>query len=225
MSAKFNREFNRRDFFKLMGVGAAGAASVSMTGCATGVQEVKKPIGRVVVVGGGYGGATAAKYIRMWSQGSVEVFLIDREPMFISCPISNLVIGGSKSIEDVTRSRDSLRAYGVQVIRDTVTGINAEKKRVSLTRIEDLPYDKLVLSPGVDMMFEAIPGLNNADAQKQVLHAWKAGADTVALRKQLEEMRDGGVFVLSIPRAPYRCPPGPYERACQVASYFSKAKP
>ena len=225
MSAKLNREFNRRDFFKLMGVGAAGAASVSMTGCVTGVQEVKKPIGRVVVVGGGYGGATVAKYIRMWSQGSVEVFLIDREPMFISCPISNLVIGGSKSIEDVTRSRDSLRAYGVQVIRDTVTGINAEKKRVSLTRIEDLPYDKLVLSPGVDMMFEAIPGLNNADAQKQVLHAWKAGADTVALRKQLEEMRDGGVFVLSIPRAPYRCPPGPYERACQVASYFSKAKP
>jgi NADH dehydrogenase FAD-containing subunit len=102
-------------------------------------------------VGGGYGGATAAKYVRMWSDYGIQVTLIEPNASFISCPISNLVIGGSKSIEDVTRSRDSLRAYGVQVIRDTVTGINAEKKRVSLTRIEDLPYDKLVLSPGVQI--------------------------------------------------------------------------
>jgi sulfite dehydrogenase len=119
---------------------------------------------------------------------------------------------------------DGLRASGVQVLRDEVTGINVERKRVQLKRIEDLPYDRLVVAPGVDFMYDQIPGLN-AEAQKTILHAWKAGPETVALRKQLEAMRDGGVFVLSIPKAPYRCPPGPYERACQVASYFKQAKP
>jgi sulfite dehydrogenase len=213
--------YNRRDFIKLI---AAGAATGTLAGCAT-TPEVQKPIGRVAVIGGGYGGAAAAKYIRMWSGGRIEVFLIDRSSQFVSCPMSNLVLGGSKKIEDITMDYAKLRDYGVQVMRDEVTAIDTAKKKVKLTRFEDLPYDRLVLSPGVDFMYEQIPGLNNADAQKSILHAWKAGAETVALRKQLEAMRDGGVYILSIPKAPYRCPPGPYERACQVAFYFAQAKP
>lgn len=213
--------YNRRDFLKLL---AAGAATGTLAGCAT-TPEVKKPIGRVAVIGGGYGGAAAAKYIRMWSDGRIEVFLIERSSQFVSCPMSNLVLGGSKKIEDITMDYAKLREYGVQVMRDEVTAIDTAKKKVKLTRFEDLPYDRLVLSPGVDFMYEQIPGLNNADAQKSILHAWKAGAETVALRKQLEAMRDGGVYILSIPKAPFRCPPGPYERACQVAFYFAQAKP
>ncbi|MBI5909789.1 MAG: FAD-dependent oxidoreductase [Betaproteobacteria bacterium] len=214
-------QFTRRDFLKLT---AAGASSAAFAGCAT-APEARKPVGRVIVIGGGFGGATCAKYLRMWSGGTIEVLLIERDPMFVSCPTSNLVIGGSKTIADITHSRDKLRNYGVQIIRDNVTAIDAAKKRVRLTRIEDLPYDRLVIAPGIDFMFENVPGLNNPDAQKRILHAWKAGPDTVALRQQLETMRDGGVYLLAIPKAPYRCPPGPYERACQVAFYFKKAKP
>ena len=212
--------YNRRDFIKFL---AAGAATGTLAGCAA--MQAQKPIGRVVVIGAGYGGAAAAKYVRMWSGGRIEVLLIDRNSEFVSCPLSNLVLGGSKKIEDITISYTKLRDYGVQVIRDEVTGIDTARKMVKLSGSQDLPYDRLVLSPGIDFMYEQIPGLNNANAQKSVLHAWKAGPETVALRKQLEAMRDGGVFILSIPKGPYRCPPGPYERACQVASYFKQAKP
>ena len=212
---------SRRDFLK---AGGAAAVSAALAGCAA-VPEMKKPIGRVIVIGGGYGGATCAKYLRIWSGGTIEVFLVERDPTFVSCPTSNLVLGGSRTMADITRSRDKLREYGVHIIRDDVRGIDAQKKRVRLTRVEDLPYDRLVLSPGIDFFFEAIPGLNNAEAQKRILHAWKAGPQTLALRAQLESMRDGGVYILNVPNAPYRCPPGPYERVCQVASYFTKSKP
>jgi len=212
--------FTRRDFLKLT---AAGASSAALAGCAA-VPEVRKPVGRVIVIGAGYGGATAAKYIRMWSQGTIEVFLIERGTEFVSCPMSNLVLGGSRTMPEITRSYAKLRDYGVQVLRDNVTGVDTQKKLVKLTRIQDLPYDRLVISPGVDFMHQDIQGYD-AEAQKTILHAWKAGPETVALRKQLEGMRDGGVYVLSVPLAPYRCPPGPYERACQVAHYFKSAKP
>ncbi len=212
--------FNRRDFLKLTAAGAAGAA---LAGCAT-APEVRKPVGRVIVIGGGYGGATAAKYLRMWSQGTIEVFLIERNTQFVSCPMSNLVLGGSRSMADITRGYAKLRDYGVHVLHDEVTGVDVQKKRVKLKRIQDLPYDRLVVSPGIDFMHDQIQGYG-ADAQKTIHHAWKAGPETAALRKQLEAMKDGGVFVLSVPAAPYRCPPGPYERACQVAAYFKKAKP
>jgi sulfide dehydrogenase [flavocytochrome c] flavoprotein chain len=213
-------DFTRRDFIKLMGAGAAAG----IAGCATEPEGPAKPVGTVIVVGGGYGGATAAKYIRMWSGGKIQVFLIERNATFVSCPLSNLVLGGSMSIEALTMGYQNLRNYGVQVIRDEVTGINIDKKRVQLKRVEDLPYDRLVVAPGIDFMFNEVAGLD-AKAQETILHAWKAGPQTVALRKQLEAMPDGGTYVLSIPKAPYRCPPGPYERACQVAAYFKQAKP
>jgi len=144
----------------------------------------------------------------------------------VSCPISNLVIGGSKTIADVTTPYDNLtQRHGVRVVRDVAASIDPDKRIVKLASGAELPYDRLILSPGVDFMYDTLPGLTRPGAQDRVLHAWKAGAQTVALRQQLEAMPDGGVFAMTIPLAPYRCPPGPYERACMVASYFSKAKP
>ena len=209
----------RRDFLK---AGAAAGAMASLYGCAGG----GKASGHVVVVGGGYGGATVAKYLRMWSEGGVQVTLIERNPTFISCPISNLVIGGTKTMEDITISYEGLRSkWGVRVIQDDVVAVDAAKKTVSLKGGSAVSYDRLVLSPGVDFMWDEIPGLKSAEAQSKILHAWKAGPQTVALRQQLWSMKDGGVYAISIPKAPYRCPPGPYERACLVANYFKQSKP
>jgi sulfite dehydrogenase len=212
---------SRRDFLRTSSVAAAASF---LPGCMTRPPAPLKPIGRVVVIGGGYGGATAAKYLRLWSQGTIEVLLIERDAKFVSCPTSNLVLGGSRALADITRDYSGLRDHGVQVIRDEATAINVERKKVSFKRIEDLSYDRLIVSPAVDLMFGEIAGYD-AEAQKTVFTAWKAGPETVALRRQLETMNDGSVFVIAIPRAPYRCPPGPYERACQVAYYFKRAKP
>jgi sulfide dehydrogenase [flavocytochrome c] flavoprotein subunit len=213
----------RRQFIQGAGTGSALGAMGLISGCASiGSNSSAK----VVVVGGGYGGATAAKYVRMWSNYGIDVTLIEPSPNFISCPISNLVIGGSKTMADVTTSYDNLvKRHGVKLVKDYVTQIDPEKRLVKLAGGSEISYDRLILSPGVDFMFDSLPGLKQAGAQDKVLHAWKAGAQTVALRRQLEAMPDGGVYALSIPLAPYRCPPGPYERACQVADYFSKAKP
>ena len=181
---------------------------------------------QVVVIGGGYGGATAAKYVRLFSDHKINVLLIEPNAQFISCPMSNLVIGGSKSLADLTTSYDALSSkHGVTVVRDKATAIDPQKKTVSLQNGGNISYDKLVLSPGVDMVFDSIEGLQAANASGQVLQAWKAGPETLALRKQLEAMPDGGVYALTVPEAPYRCPPGPYERASQVAHYFKQAKP
>ncbi|MCD6664355.1 MAG: NAD(P)/FAD-dependent oxidoreductase [Comamonas sp.] len=214
---------DRRQFIR------AGSAisAVSALGLTAGCASMGGGAGgKVVVVGGGYGGATAAKYIRMWSEGKVEVTLVEPNAAFISCPISNLVLGGSKTLADITTPYDKLGArHGVKLVRDRVSGIDLDKRQVRLASGAALAYDRLILSPGVDFMWEALPGMNKPGAQDKVMHAWKAGPQTLALRRQLEAMPDGGVFAMSIPLAPYRCPPGPYERACQVASYFQQAKP
>jgi len=195
-----------------------------LTGCAT--MPGSASAGRVVVVGGGYGGATAAKYLRMWSDGSLDVTLVEPSAAFVSCPLSNLVLGGSKQLADLTTPYDNLaRRHGVRIVKDTATAVDPDKRTVRLAGGSELAYDRLVLSPGIDFLWASVPGLNNADAQARILHAWKAGAQTVALRRQLEAMPDGGVYAIAIPVAPYRCPPGPYERACQVAWYFKRAKP
>jgi sulfite dehydrogenase len=203
----------RRDFLKLAG-------AMSLAGCASPVPSKA----RVVVIGGGFGGATAAKYIRMWDP-SIDVVLVERESAFTSCPISNLVLGGFSSMDDITRPNDGLERYGVQLVRDEAVSVDSAKKTVRLARGGDIAYERLIVSPGVDFMFGEVPGYEQAMAAGRVLHAWKAGPQTLALRRQLEEMRDGGVYVLAIPVAPYRCPPGPYERASMVAAYFKQAKP
>jgi NADPH-dependent 2,4-dienoyl-CoA reductase/sulfur reductase-like enzyme len=194
------------------------AAPAPLAGCAASAQSAP----RVGVIGGGYGGATAARYLRRWAP-RIEVALVERGAVFTSCPLSNLVLGGSRSIEEVRRSYDGLRRRGVQVVHDEAVGVDPVKRRVRLRRGAELRYDRLVVSPAVDFILDELEGY--AASRDTVLHAWKAGAQTVALRRQLEAMKDGGLYVLSIPVAPYRCPPGPYERACQVAHYFKRAKP
>ena len=166
----------RRGFLKtLAATGAAGA----IAGCAT--TGSGPSMGKVVVVGGGYGGATAAKYIRMWSDGRIDVTLVEPNAAFVSCPTSNLVLGGSKTIADITVPYDGLaRNHGVRVVRDTVTAVDPDKRVVRLGGGGELPYDRVILSPGIDFMFENVPGYASAEAQQNVFHAWKAGPQTVA---------------------------------------------
>ena len=211
-------ELSRR---RLLGAGLA-LSGLALAGCASAPSGPS--IGRVVVVGGGFGGSTAARYLKMWG-GNVDVTLVDRNPDFVSCPISNLVIGGHKQMADITRGYGGLRALGVKVVQGEVTAIDAAAKKVRLAGGGELAYDRLVLSPGIDFMLDGIGGLSAALASGQITHGWKAGPQTVALRTQLENLPNGGVYALSIPKVPYRCPPGPYERACMVASYFKVAKP
>ena len=226
---------SRRRFSQAIGSGSAlgvlgAGGALSLAGCATAPEQAAAPavatkkLGRVLVVGGGFGGATAAKYLKKWGGAGMEVMLVERNPAFISCPLSNLVIGGYRRIDDLTTPYTGLREAGVIVVRDEVQSIDTGKRRVSFGKIADQTFDRIVVAPGIDFNFGAVQGLD-AEAQKKILHAWKAGEQTVALRQQLEAMPDGGTYVLSIPRAPYRCPPGPYERVCQVASYFKAAKP
>lgn len=214
---------DRRDFLK---VGAAGIVIAAFPNIAfAGSELIKKKGQRVVIVGGGFGGATAAKYIRMWGEQKIEVVLVERNSLFVSCPMSNTVLAGSRTIDDLTQNYDTLKKkYGVKLVHGEVTAIDPQKQTVMLAD-GYLSYDRLIVAPGVDFMFEQIEGLSAEVAGNSIPHAWKAGAQTVMLRKQLEAMPDGGVFVLSIPKAPYRCPPGPYERACQVAFYLKNNKP
>ena len=210
--------FSRRDLIKLA---ASGAAITSLAGCAS---MSGPPLGRVVVVGGGYGGATAAKYLRLWGEGRIDVTLVEPSENFVSCPMSNLVVGGSKTLKDITIPYSGLGKYGVKVVRDTVARIDADKRLVTLASGGTLGYDRLVLASGIEFMFEQVRGMTAA-ATQTIPHAWRAGAQTQLLRDQLVAMRDGGTVVMSIPLAPYRCPPGPYERACQIAHYLKTAKP
>ena len=210
----------RRDFLK---AGVAAAAAAGLAGCAGVPGSGSRS--RVVVVGGGYGGATAAKYIRLFDP-SIEVVLVEPNREFVSCPLSNLVIGGFKTMNDITTPYTGLeRNHGVRIVHDMAIAIDPDRRQVRLARGEPLSFDRVIVAPGIDYIPGAIPALENADVQARVLHAWKAGPQTVQLRRQLEDMPDGGVYVLAIPEAPYRCPPGPYERSCQVAAYFKARKP
>lgn len=214
---------DRRGFIKASaGLAAALGAGLGAGACATPVGRAS--LGRVVVIGGGFGGATAAKYLKKW-EPRLEVTLVERNQNFVSCPISNLVLAGVKQIEDITIAYDGLAKYGVRLVRDEAVAIDVDKREVRLAKGDPLPWDRLIVAPGIDFLYDQIPGLDSVEAQQQVLHAWKAGAQTVALRKRLEELPDGGVFAISIPKAPYRCPPGPYERASVIANYFKQHKP
>jgi sulfide dehydrogenase [flavocytochrome c] flavoprotein chain len=198
------------------------AAPLAIGGCAM------RPLAhrpRIVVIGAGYGGATAARYAAMWGGEAVDVTLVEREPAFISCPLSNLVLGGSRGIGDITVGHERIAHDGVRLVHDSAIGVDPERRVVRLARGAEVRYDRLILSPGIDFFFDRIAGLDTPTARERFPHAWRAGAQTLALRRQIEAMRDGGVFAISIPRAPYRCPPAPYERACQVAWYLQRAKP
>ena len=180
-------------------------------------------LGRAVVVGASYGGATAARYVRMLSGGRVEVILVDQNVNFISCPVSNRVLGGQRTLEQLTFGYDALqRQHGVKFMRGSVTAVDADKSRIVVAG-KPLSYDRLIVAPGIDFIYDDFPAL--AGAQEQIPHAWKAGPQTRNLQRQLLAMPDGGVFTIVVPPQPYRCPPAPYERACQVAFYLKTRKP
>ena len=211
---------NRRHF---LGQGAAGLGLLAgfSTQAYANLQKAE-----ILVIGGGYGGATAAKYLRLFSNNTARVTLVEPNAAFLSCPLSNLVVGGSRTMADITSSYGSLsKRHGIKVIQDSVVSIDPDKKKAKLASGKILSYDKAVISPGVSLIMSSIEGLAQANKDGVTLQAWKAGSETVMLHKQLAAMRDGGVFAISIPEAPYRCPPGPYERACQVANYLKQYKP
>ena len=161
----------------------------------------------------------------MWSLNSIAVTVIEKSSQFVSCPLSNLVLGGSKNINELTFGYDLVQKnHGIKWVQDEVVAIDCVNKKVQMAHGE-IRYDRLIIAPGIDFMYDNVPQLQSTEAQERVPHAWKAGWQTVNLRKQLESMPDGGVFVMNVPKAPYRCPPGPYERVCQVASYFKQHKP
>ncbi|MBS0447845.1 MAG: FAD-dependent oxidoreductase [Proteobacteria bacterium] len=203
---------------------AAALAGGALAGCA-GRPAIPVRT-RVVVVGGGYGGATAAKYLRLYSEGRIEVVLVEPDETFVSCPMSNLVVHGSRTLADISRPYGTLeRVHGVRRVRDRVTAIDVERRVARLAAGDDLRWDKLVLAPGVEMMWDSVEGLQAANRAGRIVQAWSPGEETMVLRRQLVAMRDGGVYAIAIPEIPYRCPPGPYERACLVADYFKRAKP
>ena len=210
---------NRRDFLV---AGAAATLAGTLPGCATTGASGGKP--KVVVVGAGFGGSTCAKYIRMWDP-NIEVTLIEPNDKFYSCPLSNWVMTGMRPMSFITHGYENMSKHGVKMVKDMVTAVDTAKRTVTTKGGSTYSYDRLVLAPGIHVRTDTVAGFDEARAADMVAHAWKAGPDTELLRRQLEAMPDGGVFVMSVPMAPYRCPPGPYERACLVADYFKKAKP
>ena len=218
----------RRDFLKLLGAGAGvsvsiGATSV-MSGCASLNMDGPTSGRRVVVIGGGYGGTIAAKYIRMMDK-SIEVVLVERNDHFVSCPFSNLYLGGIlKDLTPLTIKYDKLAAnHGIKMVQAEVTAIDTSAKMV-VTSNGSIRYDRLVMSPGIDFRLDEMKGYDAA-AMDIMPHAWKAGPQTILLRQQLEAMKDGGNVVITVPLSPYRCPPGPYERASMIAFYLKNHKP
>jgi NADH dehydrogenase FAD-containing subunit len=210
---------DRRQFLLAAG-GIVGALGLG----ANAAPNLAKARPKVVIVGAGFGGAACARYLKLW-EPRVEVTLIEPNAQFVSCPMSNTVIAGLNQLEDITFPYRYLQAQVDHFVADTVTAIDAAKRTVSTAGGRTFSYDRVVLAAGVELMFDKVAGYD-AESQKSIKHAWKAGPDqTGALRKQLEAMPNGGVFVLAMPMAPFRCPPAPYERVSLIANYFKQAKP
>lgn len=180
---------------------------------------------RVVVIGGGFAGATAARYLAMWAP-ELDITLIEKNAQFISCPQSNLVLSGNRSLQQLTLEYDHLQAdKAIRFIQAEVTAVDVEKRQVWLADETRLDYDRLIIAPGVEFIYDQLPILATAEAQQHVPHAWKAGPQTILLANQLKSMRQGGLAIMTVPAAPFRCPPGPYERACQIALYLKNYNP
>ena len=211
-------KFSRRNFIKAGAAAGAVTFAAGFTPFAIGGANKK-----VVIVGGGIGGATAAKYIRMMDS-SVEVTLIEANKDYYTCFMSNEVLSGERSLDSIKFGYSGLKKHGVEVVFDHVTGIDAGKQMVNTKSGESFKYDRCIVAPGIDFKWETVEGYDAKEAENTP-HAWKAGAQTATLRKQLESMKNGGTFVIAPPPNPFRCPPGPYERVSQVAHYFKQHKP
>ena len=208
------KQLSRRQFLKTSGLGVAAFSAMR----APAFGQARR---RVIVIGGGWGGATAAKYLRL-TDPAIEVTLLEPNKEFISCPFSNLVLAGVESLKNLTMTYDGLRKHGVRIRHEAAAAIEPDKRRVRVGK-DSLEYDRLIVSPGIDFQWEQIEGL--AAAKDTVLHAWKAGPQTVQLAKQIQSMADGGVVVMTVPPVAYRCPPGPYERASMIGWYLKTKKP
>ncbi len=218
------KNITRRKFIK---AGGAIVSSVSLGSMLWPVKSMAlggKAKPHVVVIGGGFGGATCAKYIKKFDE-NIDVTLIERDSQFVTCPFSNLVLGGLREIKSITHGYDALKSkHGIDVIHDEVTEINVEKQKIKTRGGQTLDYDRAVVSPGIDFLWDKVEGVSEADAEI-IPHAWKAGKQTTILRSQLEAMDDGGTVVIVAPPNPFRCPPGPYERASLIAHYLKTNKP
>lgn len=212
------RQSSRRQV--LGGMAAAGALAALGSSSA---WAARKPAPRVVVIGGGFAGASCARLIKTEDRG-VDVTLLEPNATYIACPLSNAVIAGIRELKAQQFSYGALRARGIDVLHRRATAVDSAKRTVNLDDGRQLSYDRLVVAPGVDLRFDAIPGYTAA-AVEAMPHAWKAGEQTLLLRRQLEAMKDGGVVVMSAPANPFRCPPGPYERASLIAHYLKTHKP
>jgi NADPH-dependent 2,4-dienoyl-CoA reductase/sulfur reductase-like enzyme len=209
----------RRSF--MQGAGALVLSASSMASFATTLVRAKP---KVVVIGGGFAGAAVAKHLRVHSLEQIDVTVVEPRAEFICTPMSNLVVGGVREINALTFSYHDLEQhYGIRWIQGRATTIDAAQRTVTLADGTQLPYDRLIVSPGIDFMWEELSGID-ADARQSVLHAWKGDAQMQQLFAQIEAMHDGGRFIISIPQAPLRCPPAPYERACLVADYLMREK-
>ena len=209
----------RRDALKFMG----GAASLMASPFVSHASAANAGKAHVVVVGGGFGGATTARYLKRHNP-DMAVTLIEPDQRFYTCPFSNLVLGGLREFESIGHGFDDLRRAGVTVVHSRANAVDHAARKVTLADGGTLTYDRLVLSPGVDMHWGALKGYDEA-ASKKAPHAWKAGEQTLLLKRQLDAMDDGGVFILVAPDNPFRCPPGPYERVSMIAHYFKTKKP
>ncbi len=222
--------FKRRDFLKLMGGAGALGGFAALTGCATtettGGAAAGKKAGpaNVVVIGGGFGGATAAKYVKIFDP-SINVTLIEYNKKYHTCPAGNWYLGGLRDMDSLTQTYDKLASkHGIKVVHDWVSVIDAGSKSVKTAGGDTIKYDRLIVSPGIDFNFKAVEGYTEAD-ENIAPHAWKGGQQYEILRKQIMAMPDGGVFLMVAPPNPYRCPPGPYERVSMVAHYLKEHKP
>lgn len=214
-------QINRRNFIKtLAAASSAAAVSIPLSACAGPGGKTSSGGGkaRVIVIGGGYGGATAAKYVKLLD-GAIDVTLIEPNAVYTSCPLSNEVISGHRDIKTLQIGYDGLKKRGVNVLQDMVTGVDRAKKVVTTKGGKKLEYDALIMSPGIEFHYNSIEGYSEA-VTTDIPHAWKAGEQTLLLKKQLMAMPDGGKFVIVVPKGPFRCPPGPYERASLAANYF-----
>ncbi len=213
--------FSRREFLKALGaVGATGVLGAHLSGCSTA-----KAAPHVVIVGGGIGGSTAAKYLR-FADPNVQITLIDPAKEYLTCLRSSDVMVGHVKIEEITFTHDALRdKYGVKFIQEKVVGLDPTKRQVVTEGGTKLTYDRLIVSPGIDFKFDAVEGYSAEAAETTMPHGYKAGPQTLLMKQQLESMPQGGLYVLVAPPNPYRCPPGPYERASLVAEYLQRHNP
>ena len=212
--------YDRRDFLKV--IGASGLIT-GVGGLVWPMEALAAASGKVVVVGGGFGGATCARYLKRWGP-QLDVTLVERNTQYITCPFSNEVLAGEADMSKITYDYSNINAQGINVVHDEVTAIDAGGKSISLRYGGSMKYDKLVVSPGISFRWGSIEN-DRAAVQQAMPHAWKPGEQTLLLRKQLQAMRDGGTFIIVPPKKPFRCPPGPYERASLIAHYLKTNKP